>query len=135
MRKKCIVFAAMMSLLIVLVLAGCADSSDSGIEGTWILAEEINSDGSKISQSDLQSMGISEEYVIVGDTAQYTCAVPQMKKPVKMSLTVKEVGKNEYDLNISDDFTFATVKVKGDKMTYDVKSEDGYTTMVFKRKK
>ncbi len=80
-------------------------------------------------------MGISEEYVIVGDTAQYTCTVPQMKKPVKMSLIVNEVGKNEYDLNISDDFTFATVKVKGDKMTYDVKSEDGHTTMVFKRKK
>ncbi len=135
MRKKCILFVTVMSLFIVLVFSGCADSSDSGIEGTWILVEEINSDGSKISQSDLQSMGISEEYVIVGDTAQYTCTVPQMKKPVKMFLTVKEVGKNEYDLNISDDFTFATVKVKGDKMTYDVKSEDGHTTMVFKRKK
>ena len=135
MRKKCILLLTVMSLFIVLGLSGCAASSDAGIEGTWILVEEINSDGSKISQSDLQSMGISEEYVIVGDTAQYTCTVPQMKKPVKMSLTVKEVGKNEYDLNISDDFTFATVKVKGDKMTYDVKSEDGHTTMVFTRKK
>ena len=67
MKKKLI--SVFMSLIIgIFVLTGCNAGS---IEGTWVLYEEIEPSGNKLSQSDLEELGISETYVIKGDTMTY----------------------------------------------------------------
>ena len=121
----------------VLVLAGLfmfAGCGNKGIEGTWILVEEYESDGTKVSSSDLKDLGISETFVVNGTTAEYTCEAPLMKKPVTMTFTVEQTGENTYDFKMLGDFVFASPEVHGNKMTYTVGEGEDSMKMVFKRK-
>ena len=133
MKRKYSMVIAVLCILCLTLFIGCTGSGH-GIEGSWILSEEIESNGNKLTQKDLEGMGISEEYVITGNEVNYTCVIPAMQKPINMTFELKEVGKNEYEFNIPGGFNFATVTLKGNKMTYDVGEEGDSTTMIFKRK-
>ena len=114
----------------VFVFAGCGNK---GIEGTWILVEEIESDGNKITAAGLKDLGISEKYVVSGSTAEYTCDIPMAKKPVTIDFIVEQTGENTYDFKISSDYVFVSPEVHGNKMTYTVGEGDDSMKMVFKR--
>ena len=133
MKRKFPIVIAVFFILCLTLFTACTGSGH-GIEGSWILSEEIESNGNKLTQKDLESMGISEEYVITGNEVNYTCVIPAMQKPINMTFELKEVGKNEYEFNIPGGFNFATVTLKGNKMTYNVGEAGDSTTMVFKRK-
>ena len=132
MKTRSIKFIAVFVLMIagLFVFAGCGNK---GIEGTWVLVEEYESDGTKVSSSELKDIGVSEKYVVNGTTAEYTCEAPLMKKPVTMTFTVEQTGKNTYDFKISDDFVFVSPEVHCNKMTYTVGEGDDSMKMVFKR--
>lgn len=132
MKTRSIKFIAVFVLMIagLFVFAGYGNK---GIEGTWVLVEEYESDGTKVSSSELKDIGVSEKYVVNGTTAEYTCEAPLMKKPVTMTFTVEQTGKNTYDFKISDDFVFVSPEVHGNKMTYTVGEGDDSMKMVFKR--
>ena len=120
----------------VLVFAGLfafAGCGNKGIDGTWVLVEEYESDGTKISSSELEDLGVSEKYVVNGTTAEYTCELTLAQKPVTMSFIVEQTGKNTYDIKISDDFVFVSAEVHGNKMSYTVGEGDDSMKMVFKR--
>ena len=132
MKTRFIKFIAVFALVFagLFAFAGCGNK---GIEGTWVLVEEFASDGTKLTASDLENLGISEKYVVNGTTADYTCEYEMSQKPITMSLIVEQTGKNTYDIKISDDFVFVTAKVQGNKMTYTVGEGDDAMKMVFKR--
>ena len=52
------------ALLLVICVFSFAACGNKGIEGTWVLIEEYEADGKKISSEELEDMGISETYVI-----------------------------------------------------------------------
>ena len=121
---------AMFMFAAMFVFAGCGNK---GIEGTWILVEEIESDGNKITASELKDLGISEKYVVSGTIAEYTCGLPMAKKPVTINFIVEQTGENTYDFKISSDYVFVSPEVHGNKMTYTVGEGDDSMKMVFKR--
>ncbi|MCR5327839.1 MAG: hypothetical protein K6E12_03150 [Saccharofermentans sp.] len=133
MKTRSIEFISLFALVFagLFMFAGCGNK---GIEGTWVLVEEYESDGTKISSSDLKELGISEQYVVDGTTAEYTCEAPLMKKPVTMTFTVEQTGDNTYDFKIADDFVFVSPEVHGNIMTYTVGEGEDSMKMVFKRK-
>ena len=131
MKKKLI--SVFMSLIIgIFVLTGCNAGS---IEGTWVLYEEIEPSGNKLSQSDLEGLGISETYVIKGDEVNYTCEMKLLKKPVEIPFTLEDLGNNQYNFKMDGGFVFASPTVKGDTMTYEVGEEGNTSTMIFKKQK
>lgn len=113
------------------MFAGCAGK---GIEGTWVLKEEYEASGKKISSRELSDMGISEEYEIHGTEVKYTCVVAGLKKPVNMTFELEDLGGNKYNFKITDTLNFATAEVKGNTMTYEVGEGAETMKMVFKRK-
>ena len=129
--KKRIVALFLLVVMTVSVFAGCGNK---GIEGTWVLVEEYESDGTKVSSSELKDLGVSEQYVVNGTTAEYTCEAPLMKKPVTMTFTVEQTGDNTYDFKMLGDFVFVSPEVHGNKMTYTVGEGEDSMKMVFKRK-
>ena len=133
MKRKYPIVAAVLIFLCVTLLAGCTGGGH-GIEGSWFLTEEIESNGNKLTQKDLEGMGISEEYVITGSEVKYTCNIPGTQKPITMTLELNEVGKNQYEFNLPGGLNFATATVKGNKMSYDVGEGANCTTMIFARK-
>ena len=132
MKTKSIRFMAVIALVFagVFVFAGCGNK---GIEGTWVLVEEYESDGTKISSSELKDIGVSEKYVVNGTEAEYTCELPLAEKPVTMTFIVEQTGENTYDFKIADGFVFVSPVVNGNKMTYTVGEGDDSMKMVFKR--
>ena len=114
----------------LILFTGCVNNS---IEGTWILVEEIESNGNKLSSEELKNMGISEQYVITGTEVVYTCELPAAKKPITITFELEDLGNNKYNFNLKKSITFATVEVKGNKMTYEVGEGDNATKMTFKR--
>ena len=133
MKTRSIKFIAVFALVFagLFVLSGCGNK---GIEGTWVLVEEYESDGTKVSSSELKDLGVSEQYVVNGTTAEYTCEAPLMKKPVTMTFTVEQTGDNTYDFKMLGDFVFFFFLVHGNKMTYTVGEGEDSMKMVFKRK-
>lgn len=134
MKKQISKLAFLVAVLLsfTTVITGCGSA---GIEGTWVLVEEIEADGNKLSKEDLEELGVSEQYVIEGDVVKYTCNVELLNKPVEIEFDLEKLGNNEYNFNISDSFTFASPKVKGNKMTYTVGEGDSQSTMIFKKQK
>ena len=132
MKTKSIKFIVVFALVFagLFAFAGCGNR---GIEGTWVLVEEYAGDGTKLTASDLEDLGISEKYVVNGTTADYTCELALSEKPITMSFTVEQTGDNTYDIKISDDFVFASAEVHGNKMSYTVGEGDDSMKMVFKR--
>ena len=114
-----------------MLLTGCGAAS---IEGTWVLTEEIEANGNKLSQEQLEAMGVSERYVITGEDVQYTCNVAGAEKPIEIEFKLNDLGNNKYEFKVSDSFIFNTVEIKGNKMTYNVGTDGGNTTMIFKKK-
>lgn len=130
MKKK--VFAVIALFLCVSVFAGCADK---GIQGTWELYEEIESDGNKIDRKELDENGVNEIYVIEGDTVHYSCTLPGAKKDIEIDMTLIDKGDNRYEFKIGEKVTFASAEVSGNKLIYYVGEAPHMTKMVFKRSK
>jgi len=117
----------------MMFFAGCGNARDKGIEGTWVLVEEFDKNGTKTSSDDLKKMGISEKYEIKQKTVKYTCELPGASKPVEITFELVDLGNDIYEFKMSERITFATVKLDGDTMTYDVGEGDSYSKMVFER--
>ena len=130
MRRK--VFAVIGLFLCIFVFDGCAGK---GIQGTWELYEEVESDGNKIKKKDLDAMGINEIYVIEGDTVHYTCALPATDKNIEFDMTLVDTGSNRYEFYLFEDMLFASAEVKGDYMTYYTGIGADQTKMIYKRVK
>ena len=131
MKKQFNKLALCLAVLFAFVttITGCG----GGIEGTWVLVEEIEADGNKLSKKDLEELGVNETSVIEGDVVKYTCDVELLNKPVEIEFELEELGNNEYNFNLSDSITFASPTIKGNKMTYTVGEGDSQSTMIFKR--
>ena len=125
------VTAVLLLFVCVFSLAACGNK---GIEGTWVLVEEYEADGKKISGKELEDMGISETYVIENGEVKYTVTTKLAKKPITLKLVLEDLGHNKYNFNLSKGkVTFATAEVKGNTMTYYVGKDENRTKMVFKR--
>ena len=112
------------------VFAGCAEK---GIQGTWELYEEVESDGNKLSRKELEEKGISERYEISEDTVHYVCSTTMLKKDIEFDMDLVDKGDNRYEFILMKKVTFASVEVRGNYMTYYVGSGEDQTKMVFKR--
>ena len=132
MKTRSIKFIAVFASVLagLFVFAGCGNK---GIEGTWVLVEEYESDGTKISTSELKDIGVSEKYVVNGESAEYTCEIQELEKPITMTFIVEQTGDNTYNFKISDDYVFVSPEVHGNKMSYTVGEGDDSLKMVFKR--
>lgn len=114
------------------LFAGC---TDKGIQGTWELYEEIESDGNKIDRKELDENGVNEIYVIEGDTVHYSCTLPGAKKDIEIDMTLIDKGNNRYEFKIGEKVTFASAEVSGNKLIYYVGEAPDMTKMVFRRSK
>ena len=115
----------------ILFLSGCGNK---GIEGTWVLTEEYEADGTKITSKELEEQGVSETYEINGTAVVYTCEMKSMKKPIVINFELEDLGDNKYNFKLNGNVTFASPTVKGNTMTYEVGEGEDYMKMVFKRK-
>lgn len=122
--------ALVILLILVLSLTAC---SAKGIDGRWVLTEETDADGTHLRKNDLESMGISEEYVIQGTEVDYKCEIPQASKPIEITFALEELGGGKYKFNMPGGYAFAEVALKGNRFSYDVGEGNNKTTMVFKR--
>lgn len=112
------------------LLGGCGDK---GIDGDWILVEEVTADGEVMKEDDLEEAGIMEEYSIEGDVVHYTCNMALLDKPIEFDLSLEETGKNRYDFKLNS-IVFASVELKGDSFTYTAGEGEDSSQMKFKRK-
>lgn len=133
--EKSLVKVISVLLIICLGLFAFAGCKDKGIEGTWILKEEYDSDGKKISSEELKEIGVSEKYEISGTEVKYTCESKLLKKPVTITFELEDLGNNMYSFKMSSGFVFATAQVKGNTMTYIVGTGKNQTKMIFARQK
>ena len=127
--KRTIAFI-MALMLGIMPLVGCG----KGIDGTWVLVEEYDANGVKTDAEGLKELGIAETYVISGDQVIYTLEMDSASKPIEIEFVLEELGNNKYNFNLSGGLNFASVEVKGNKMTYEVGEDEYYSKMVFKRK-
>ena len=124
--------AAVLIVICAFSFAGCGNK---GIEGTWVLVEEYEADGTKISSKELEELGVSETYEIEDSNVKYTVTMKASKKPITMKLVLEELGNNKYNFKLSKGkIIFATAEVKGNTMTYYVGEGENRMKMVFKRK-
>ncbi len=131
MFKRVTSFIAIL-MLGLFVLAGCGKE---GIEGTWVLTKEIDAAGVSMSGDELSDVGVAEQYEITGNSVVYTLNTTYAKQPIVIDLELKDLGGGQYEFNLpSGGYTFATVTVKGNTMTYEVGEDSDKMTMVFKRK-
>ena len=122
-------------LLIALCVCSFAGCANKGIEGTWVLVEEYEADGKKISSEELKDMGVSETYEIENGEVKYTLEMKEAKKPITIKMVLEDLGGNRYNFKLAKGTViFATVEVKGNTMTYYVGEGDKKQKMVFKRK-
>ena len=131
MKKAVILVLTILLAVCAFSFAGCADK---GIEGTWVLVEEYQADGKKISSKELEEIGVSETYEIANGEVKYTVTMKEASKPISIKMKLEDLGGNRYNFTISDRVTFATAEVKGNTMTYYVGEGDEQMKMVFKRK-
>ncbi len=126
------VMAAFILAMCMFSFAGC--SKKGGIEGTWVLIEEYEADGTKISGKELKETGVSETYEIEGTTVKYILEMKDASKPITMELELEELGDNRYNIKIpNSSVIFATACVEGNKMIYYVGEGDDRMKMVYKR--
>lgn len=123
--------AAFILAVCMFSFAGC---NKKGIEGTWVLVEEYEADGNKISGKELENIGVSETYEIEGTTVKYILEMKEASKPITMELELEELGDDRYNFKIpNSSVIFATASVEGNKMTYYVGEGDDRMKMVYKR--
>ena len=122
-------------LFIVLCVFSFAGCGKKGIEGTWVLVEEYEADGKKISSEELKELGVSETYEIENGEIKYILEMKEAKKPITIKMVLEDLGGNRYNFKLAKGTViFATVEVKGNTMTYYVGEGDKKQKMVFKRK-
>ena len=118
--------------LSVLAFAGCGNK---GIEGTWVLVEEYEADGTKISGKELEDVGVSETYEIKDGTVTYTLEMSSAKKPVVMEFELEDLGNNTYNIRIpNSSVIFASPVLNGNTFSYYVGEDENAMKMVFRRK-
>ena len=124
------------SVLMVLVLMSFATGCGAkGIEGTWVLTEEYQKDGTKISGDELKNVGVAETYEIKDGKVKYTLEMETASKPIVIEYVLEDLGNNRYNFNLpKGGYTFVTAEVDGNTMSYVVGEGDSSTKMVFKRK-
>ena len=123
-----------LALLMVFCVVSCAGCGNKGIEGTWVLMEEYQADGKKITSKELEGLGVSEKYEIENGEVKYTLKMKEAKKPITIKFALEDLGNNRYNFNLTKgNFTFATAEVKGNTMSYYVGEGDSRMKMVFKR--
>lgn len=127
MRKIRATVLLFMTAITMVVLAGCGKST---IQGDWVLVKEVDKDGTVLTQSDLEDLGIAESYHIEEDVVTYTCNL--MGKDITFDLDLIDNGDNTYDFMLKE-WVFATVTLKGDTFTYTVEGEEESDTMYFER--
>ena len=124
--------AVLLVALCVCSFTGCANK---GIEGTWVLVEEYEADGKKISSEELKELGVSETYEIENGEIKYILEMKEAKKPITIKMVLEDLGGNRYNFKLAKGTViFATVEVKGNTMTYFVGEGEKQQKMVFKRK-
>ena len=112
--------------------AGCGKK---GIEGTWVLAEEYEADGSRVPDEELKEAGITERYEIKDSTVTYTLEMASLGSPLVMDLVLEDLGGNKYNFKLANsNVTFVSVVVQGNTMTYYAGEGENAMKMVFKRK-
>ena len=112
--------------------AGCGKK---GIEGTWVLAEEYEADGSRVPDEELKEAGITERYEIKDSTVTYTLEMASLGSPLIMDLVLEDLGGNKYNFKLANsNVVFASVVVQGNTMTYYAGEGENAMKMVFKRK-
>ena len=127
------VMAAFILAMCMFSFAGC--SKKGGIEGTWVLIEEYEADGTKISGKELKEIGVSETYEIENGEIKYILEMKEAKKPITIKMVLEDLGGNRYNFKLAKGTViFATVEVKGNTMTYFVGEGEKQQKMVFKRK-
>ena len=82
----------------ILFVSGCGNK---GIEGTWVLTEEYEADGTKITSKELEEQGVSETYEINGTAVVYTCEMKSMKKPIVINFELEDLGDNKYNFKLN----------------------------------
>jgi hypothetical protein len=118
--------------LSVLAFAGCGNK---GIEGTWVLVEEYEADGTKITGKELEDVGVSETYEIKDGTVTYTLEMSSAKKPVVMEFELEDLGNNTYNIRIpNSSVIFASPVLNGNTFSYYVGEDENAMKMVFRRK-
>lgn len=135
-RKTLLVVICVMTAL--LLLTGCSkEKKQKGIEGTWVLFEEYDKDGTRVSPDELKEIGISEKYEIKGTKAVYTCEMKGASKPIVFDLDMEVLGDNKYCFKMAGKIVFPADEVilDGDLLTYEVGTveDNNYMKMVFKR--
>ena len=127
-----VITATFLVTLCVLVFAGCGNK---GIEGTWVLVEEYEADGTKISGKELEDVGVSETYEIKDGTVTYTLEMSSAKKPVVMEFELEDLGNNTYNIRIpNSSVIFASPVLNGNTFSYYVGEDENAMKMVFRRK-
>ena len=129
MRKIKASFLLILIATAMVMLAGCGKST---IQGDWVLVKEVDKDGTVLTQSDLEDLGIAESYHIEEDVVTYTCNL--MGKDITFDLDLIDNGDNTYDFMLKE-WVFATVTLKGDTFTYTVEGEEESDTMYVERVK
>lgn len=123
-------FAVIGLFLCIFVFAGCAGK---GIQGTWELYEEVESNGNKVKKKELEAMGINEIYVIEGNNVHYSCTLPESSKNIEFDMTLVNTDDNRYEFYLFEDLLFASAEVKGDHMTYYTGLGADQIKMIYKR--
>ena len=129
MRKK-IVALVLLVVMCLSMFTGCS----KGIEGTWVLKEEYEKDGTRISSKQLEEEGVSEGYEIHGSIVMYYADIKGFSKPVNIEYVLEDLGNNQYNFNLPSGTTIITATIEGNTMTYEFDSGDGGIKMVFKKK-
>lgn len=130
-KVKSITLSLVLLTVGIMLMSAC---SGKGIEGHWVLNEEIEYDGNVLKKADLDAIGVSEEYTISGNEVHYVCNTSLASKPIEIDFELVDKGNNTYDFNMNS-FVFASdVKVKGNKMSYYVGEGTGRTQMIYVRK-
>jgi len=133
MRKKVIMIIPVVVLIVFSFLI-FASRRHKGIDGLWLLEEEFDYLGDRISGSDLKFHGvIYEKYVIKGTDVTYSCKIEGAGDPIVYDLVLEELGDNRYNFNYPDNETFITVKIEGNTMTYSIGQDKNCYTLVFRR--
>ena len=127
-----VITATFLVTLCVLVFAGCGNK---GLEGTWVLVEEYEADGTKISGKELEDVGVSETYEIKDGTVTYTLEMSSAKKPIVMEFELEDLGNNTYNIRIpNSSVIFASPILDGNTFSYYVGEGENAMKMVFRRK-
>lgn len=115
----------------IMMFTGCGNK---GIEGTWVLVEEYEADGTKISGKELEEAGVSETYEIKDGTVTYTLEMKYAKNPIVMEFELEDIGNDTYNFNIPGGrVTFASPVLNGNTFSYYAGEGEDAMKMVFKR--